>query len=386
MSLLAFPTLVSHPIRFTHCTSSPSSPSLSGRRAPSPAKLLPVSGVDYWLESCKTHNISKEVGVCGLRGIDRKTLLSYQRCWTRFSNWFNKWVCSYSGITVNNICEFLLFLFRSQNSLGNDYSGEALNLFRSALSFFLKLDFPNLGYDSNITRMFKYFYKARPSFPRYTVTWDVGKVLHFLAAWHPPESLSIKQLTLKTVTLVALTCSDRAQTIQAMKSNRVEPTEDGLVFVIRDVLKTSRRGSPVKVVTYVRWDAPELDVAYYVHKYIDRTFRFRRRSYHRGLGLPTQLFLSFATGRPVTKPTISRWIKDVMTLSGIDTSVFLPGSTRGASVSAAERRGASIAQLLGAGSWTNLGTYQRFYQRRVADTPVGRLILEEANVSSKSCF
>ena len=295
-------------------------------------------------------------------------------------------MCSYSGITVNNICEFLLFLFRSQNSLGNDYSGEALNLFRSALSFFLKLDFPNLGYDSNITRMFKYFYKARPSFPRYTVTWDVGKVLHFLAAWHPPESLTIKQLTLKTVTLVALTCSDRAQTIQAMKSNRVEPTEDGLVFVIRDVLKTSRRGSPVKVVTCVRWDAPELDVAYYVHKYIDRTFRFRRRSYHRGLGLPTQLFLSFATGRPVTKPTISRWIKDVMTLSGIDTSVFLPGSTRGASVSAAERRGASIAQLLGAGSWTNLGTYQRFYQRRVADTPVGRLILEEANVSSKSCF
>ena len=272
-------------------------------------------------------------------------------------------------------------MFNSQNSKGDYYSGETLNLFRSALSFFLKLDFPNLGYDSNVTRMFKYFYKTRPSFPRYTVTWDVGKVLHFLAAWHPPESLNIRQLTLKTVTLVALTCSDRAQTIQAMKSNRVENTPEGLEFVIYDVLKTSRRGQPAKVVKCVRWDAPELDVSFYVHKYIDWTFLFRRRAYNKGLGLPTQLFLSHKTGRPVARPTISRWIKEVMSLSGIDTSIFLPGSTRGASASAAERRGASMGQILGAGCWSNLGTYQRFYQRRVADTPVGRLILEEANVS-----
>ena len=275
-----------------------------------------------------------------------------------------------------------MFLFRSHNSKGDHYSGEALNLFRSALSFFLKLEFPNLGYDSNITRLFKYFYKSRPSFPRYTVTWDVGKVLRFLAAWHPPESLSLRELTLKTVTLVALTSSDRAQTIQSMKSNRVEATNEGLVFVICDLLKTSRRGRPAQVVTCVTWDAPELDVAFYVHKYIDRTFIFRKRAFDKGLGLPTQLFLSHKTKKPVARPTISRWIKEVMALSGIDTTVFLPGSTRGASTSAAERRGASLGQLLSAGNWTNLGTYQRFYQRRMADTPVGRLILEEANVSS----
>ena len=52
-----------------------------------------------------------------------------------------------------------------------------------------------------------------------------------------------------------------------------------------------------------------------------------------------------------------------------------------ASVSAAARRGASVSQILNAGDWTNLGTYQRFYSRTVDDTPVGRMILEEANVS-----
>ena len=69
-----------------------------------------------------------------------------------------------------------------------------------------------------------------------------------------------------------------------------------------------------------------------------------------------------------------------MKLAGIDTAIFLPGSTRGSSISAAARRGASIPNILKAGSWSNLGTYQRFYQREIDDTPTGRLILE-ASVS-----
>ena len=277
----------------------------------------------------------------------------------------------------------MLFLFNSKNSEGKNFSADALNTHRSALSFFLKLEKPNLGYDSTITRIFSFFYKSRPSFPRYTCTWDVGQVFRFLAKWHPPAALSLKQLTLKTVALVALTSSDRAQTLQALRVDMVTASPQGLEFVIFDVLKTSKRGRPARVVKCVSWDAPELDVANYVLTYINKTLVFRLRSFKKGLGKPTQLFLSHKTGLPVARGTISRWVKEVMRLSGIDTSTFLPGSTRGASASAAARRGASVSQILGAGDWTNLGTYQRFYQRQVADTPVGRLILEEANVSEQ---
>ena len=73
-------------------------------------------------------------------------------------------------------------------------------------------------------------------------------------------------------------------------------------------------------------------------------------------------------------------------MARLDINMFLPGSTRGASVSAAARRGASITKILLNGDWSNLGTYQRFYHRTVDDTPVGRLILEEANVSLVSLF
>ena len=195
-------------------------------------------------------------------------------------------------------------------------------------------------------------------------------------------SLSLKKLTLKTAALIALTGSDRAQTIHALRVDRVSATSQGLEFVIFDRLKTTHSGHPAKVVKCVSWDAKELDVAYYVKEYIDRTSEFRLRAYNKGLGKPVQLFLSHQTGRPVCKSTISRWIKEVMQLAGIDTKVFSPGSTRGASISAAAKRGASINTILTAGDWSNLGTYQRFYKINIDNTPVGRLILE-ANVSLK---
>ena len=141
-----------------------------------------------------------------------------------------------------------------------------------------------------------------------------------------------------------------------------------------------------RVVTCVSWDEDSLNVCDYVCTYITRTFVFRNRSYNAGRGKPAQLFLSHRTGRPVRHSTISRWVREVLGLSGIDLGSFGPGSTRGASTSAAVRQGASAAQILQAGDWTNLGTFQRFYHRSVGDTPVGRLILGEASVSFWDIF
>ena len=102
-----------------------------------------------------------------------------------------------------------------------------------------------MGIKKNL-RVYFSFYKNRPSFGKYIVTWDVGKVLRFLATWHPPSAISLKQLILKTVTLIALTASDRVQTIYALRVDRVSITNQGLEFVIYDRLKTSRSGHPLK--------------------------------------------------------------------------------------------------------------------------------------------
>ena len=256
-----------------------------------------------------------------------------------------------------------------------------LNTIRSALSFFTQNSSLNLGTNTTVSRLFRYFYKELPIFPRYMVTWDVGKVFKFLAAWHPHSSLSLKQLTLKTVTLIALTSSDRAQTIHALDIHNLNYVAQGLEFNIPSILKHSRKGRPSRRVLCVEWDAAELNVCKYVEAYIAKTFKFRLKAVNLGKEKPSQLFLSHRTGKPVKRASISRWIREVLSLSGIDITTFKAGSTRSASTSAAARFGASPEQIIKQGDWSNLGTYQRFYNRDLNDSPVGKLILSASKVS-----
>ena len=267
-------------------------------------------------------------------------------------------------------------MFHDKTPSGIDFSSGALNKIRSSISFFMQYVLPGLGTLMPVVRLFNYFYKTRPCLPRYQTTWDVGVVLRFIAQWHPKESLTLKQLTLKTVMLVALTSSDRAQTLHALRTDQIDNTEDGLVFVIYSPLKHTRPGSPATTVTCVEWDAPELNVAQYVLYYMQRTLKFRRKAWRIHEKDEKQLFLSHRTGKPVLKASISRWLREVMELAGIDVSTFAPHSTRGASISEATRRGATATKILAQGNWTNLGTYERFYNREIHDTPVGRLILQ----------
>ena len=274
------------------------------------------------------------------------------------------------------VCRYLLYLFNLGIKSG------VLNGVRSGLSFFTQHSKLDLGSNKTVARLFKFFYKERPITPRYIVTWDVGKVLHFLAQWHPVASISLRQLTLKSVSLLALTSSDRAQTLHLLDIEKVHISPQGLEFEVPALLKTRRgaprKGLPPKVVKCVSWDAPELNVAEYIDMYMRKTLKFRIKAVRLGNEKPTQLFLSHRTGKPVQRATVSRWLRQVMSLSGIDITTFKPGSTRGASASMAGRQGATPDQIMRHGDWSNLGTYQRFYNRELVDTPVGRMILQSS--------
>ena len=136
----------------------------------------------------------------------------------------------------------------------------------------------------------------------------------------------------------------------------------------------------------MEWDAPELNVADYVLYYIDKTLKFRLLAWSRRQEDVKQLFLSHRTGKPVKTASISRWLREVLSLSGIDISTFGPHSTRGASVSEAARRGATPAKILAHGNLKSLGCYQRFYDREIHDTPVGHLILQASQCECLFCL
>ena len=201
-------------------------------------------------------------------------------------------------------------------------------------------------------------------------------VLNFLRTWHPPSSLSDKQLTLKTIFLTAATSSDRAQSLQSIDVEHSEINHEGIFFPIYSLLKNSKKNRPVRVIKCVKFDIPSLDVADYVTHYMQRSLKHRIKAVEKGLPKPRQLFLSYSTGKPLRRATISKYILEVLSLAGINTSTFKAHTVRGALPSIQSARGASPHVILNQGHWRNLGTFKRFYERH-ADTSIeGRLITQ----------
>ena len=85
-------------------------------------------------------------------------------------------------------------------------------------------------------------FENRPSLPRYSATWDIAVVLKYLGRLHPANKLSLKNLTLKVVTLLALLSGQRHQTLYKLKISCMQLSQDKCVFVLDELLKTPKPG------------------------------------------------------------------------------------------------------------------------------------------------
>ena len=63
--------------------------------------------------------------------------------------------------------------------------------------------------------------------------------------------------------------------------------------------------------------------------------------------------------------TISDWLKNVLTSSGINVSLFTSLSTLSATTSKASASGLSMIEVIEQGTWSNMSTWQRFYQKDI---------------------
>ena len=142
---------------------------------------------------------------------------------------------------------------------GVGYSG--INTARSALSSVLKpVNGITFGAQESVKRFLKGVYEARPSNPRYAVTWDVSKVLNYLKSISTTEC-SLKDLTLKVVTLMSLVSAQRGQTIHYLSLEDMVVSETSVTFIISKPLKQSKPGSKPTVVEFVAYpDNPNICV------------------------------------------------------------------------------------------------------------------------------
>ena len=99
----------------------------------------------------------------------------------------------------------------------------------------------------------KGIFQLRPPTPRICSTWRVGPVLRYLSSLEPLEELSLKVLSLKLTTLLALTSAARAHVIAALDCNHVPKKIDGWEFIIPTHVKNSRPYHPPQKIYFGRY-------------------------------------------------------------------------------------------------------------------------------------
>lgn len=237
----------------------------------------------------------------------------------------------------------------------------------------------NLTEDITMARLFKFFYRKRPLRVKYFTYWPVKDLLNSLSLLHPYSILSLKDLTIKTLALVALTSSDRGQTIQLMDIENCSISENKISFVIFNKLKHTRKVLKPKVIVCPSSDNPSLNVCAYVKEYMARTLPYRNLDMSDDKNRFTRLFISWRTKKPVTRQTLARWLKCSLSQAGINTEQFSAHSFRGASLSTAYKSGANINQIIEAGCWTNTGTFFKHYCAPENTSEVGQIILRQGS-------
>ena len=100
---------------------------------------------------------------------------------------------------VNCVLEFLSNLF----SEGLEY--KTINGYRSAvLAYHEKTEGIPIGQHPKVCELLSGIFNKRPPQPKYTVIWDVSRVIGYISTLGNTENLSTKIISLKLTTLLAI--------------------------------------------------------------------------------------------------------------------------------------------------------------------------------------
>ena len=124
-----------------------------------------------------------------------------------------------------------------------------------------------------IVRLLRGMFKQRPSLPRYTVTYDVAKVLQYISYSH--SKMSLECLTKMLATLMSILVGQRSQTMSLFDTNHMHIDEDHCIFYISSILKTTRPGFHQHSLEFRRYTDQSLCVITYIKRYpLETKYKF----------------------------------------------------------------------------------------------------------------
>ena len=298
----------------------------------------------------------------GLPEATVQIIMSSRRTSTKnkYNIYLNKWIdyCSTRDIdpfnaTIKDGLCFLTYIFEC----GNGHS--SINSARSTLSAILPTcDGIPFGKQHLVSKFCRRVFQLRPSLPRYAFTWDTGKLLSYYRQIQENSELTLKQLTLKLATILALIMSQRAQTIHSLDINYMKIESDVITFAFPTLLKHSRPRHHLKPIPLKEYHVKKLCPVDLVNTYLDRTDPIRAGE--------SKLLLSHRKPhKKVTQKTVSRWFKTSLKLAGINIDIFTGHSIRSAASSSARNCGAQITDILAVAGWSSERIFSKHYDKQI---------------------
>ena len=171
-----------------------------------------------------------------------------------------------------------------------------------------------------IAHMLEGTFKNRPALPRYIVIYDPDLVLIFLKSLPSWNNITLKWLTLKTVTILSLLSGHRCQSINSLTLAHMNININEVIFYIPWVIKNTTRSfypQPIELKAYNK-DESICSVRTVV-EYIKATEKIRKCE---------NIIISYHKHNIVTTQTVSRYVKQTLKAAGISTSLFTAHSSR----------------------------------------------------------
>lgn len=254
--------------------------------------------------------------------------------------------------SVENILEFLQIQYNTRKIRYGSF-----NSYRSALALIL----PGVTEDPRIKRFLKGVFRLRPQRAKYNVTWNPQIVLNYFNGLGPNENLNLEVLTQKLCTLLALTTSQRFQTLSLIKIHNIHITPEEIHIFVPDLVKTSAPSRPQPYINIPFYSKePNLCVASALLAYIEASKDLRGDR-------AEKLFIITKTPHTEANPqTISKWVKRTIQKAGVNMKIFTSYSVRHAAVSTAYHKGVAIDVIKKTAGWTKDSlTFAKFYNKSI---------------------
>ena len=319
--------------------------------------------------------VSAQTSELLLAGWSRGTNTAYESGWKRWSGWCEERKVNPLSAGIQQFLNFLTSLFQE----GLQY--RTINSIRSAVSSTHNpLEGNPIGQHPLVKQLLRGTYNSRPPQPRYVHTWDVDVVLEHIKELGENKNLSLKTLSCKLVVLMALTSANRVSEIHALDLRFRYYKSDGVLFKLASLTKKRQLGSSLKECFFSSFgEDNRLCVVQCLKQYESMTEGWRKVDADK----PAPLFLSYIKPhRPVTSQRLAHWVKDLLKEAGVDTEIFKAHSVRGASTSAALKRGLHIKDILDTANWSQESTFRKFYCRSLQDNSFAKKVLSNKEALS----